>query len=1614
MTDPSTTSPQGSHSLPPEPIRPEALRAIDAAVGKLRVEAEAAEATASARARLWLEVAEVEERVRDEQGAMRDYLEALTADAELRESAEALIRIFERRRSFKQMARVVDALASAAMTPDDRVRAKVLRGQWVADPAGDTKGAYAAFEEAAREEGASAPEVGAALVLAELFAAKAGDTQGRADALAQRAKSAGDPTWRALLLVDAARLVGADGRDAEALELVTEALALCSGATEGERPAYVAAHRAETVLREISARTSDATKLRAHLALSSSLELQGRAIARAIDDGARGDEEGVPHHARTPAHFAHALLRAAEVLREAGDAGRAGRLVDDALAHPSIGRDATVRARLLSARVRFAEEVGDTALASKLAAERLGVEEDPGVRASLSLRIAEHAASVGDGEGAQRALAQAAEADRTSVPARALALDLAATGGEPAQFAGQLESLARELPTDAAAARALLYAAVVWAIEARDESNAKAALAEAAERGASPKVVGELARALASVVGSATWYDEGTKRLAAAGGDEPADVKTTRAVEMIRTRLLRGDSAGATKLLESLGDGGEAGAWLGALLASFVPAAQDAPIPSEARTRALDRLASLEERADVRAGLALLAARIVHRAGDVAAAAERLRKLMDDTDGDPLVAVMLSEVERSLGRGKEAAGVLRRAATGATRELAAAFELEAGFLAWDVGDKRGAIEAFDGAAEHAPELAVLARAWAGRGIAVGDRAARTRAIEDSETSGEHAALVALERVGVALAARDAATVTSALEALEDSGDGDLATAAALARLVLPNGSVDEDRFARAAARLGALSERTESLAAAELFALARQTGGRAAIDAASRWFDVGGGVNAGLEWLGAAMSVADPKEEARARRAIGRALGGETREALEASAALVESIAKVRRPNAPPVAGASEAVRLANLELGPPGADPRRREHGLRNLGTALGDDARVDAIALSGWSLLAMGDATRAARVFEHVATVRPSDISAWEGLRTASGALGDLERRAIAATAIGKRCVDRARGAAFHEEAGLTHLERGNEDDAEGAFAAAFDADPSRPVAFDKLFRRVRERRDGNRLLEVIRKRLEVSDEPSEISKLFWEQARVLREKGDVDGALKALENVTMIEPEHVGALALTGEIFIRRGQFDEAATKLAALASLREAPAKNRLTAGIAAVDLYENKLDRFDRALDVLIDLHKSGLSTLPVRERLARAAARTGAWNEAISILEQLMQERAEPSGRIEAARLAMAIHRDRLHAPEKAVAPVLRLLEEAPSDGEAIDMLLGLELPAAQKRELLTKTRGVLLTALRLNPIDVANADRLVRIAQAIGDEETLAVALSVSAAFGNASSQSALAASMQRRPSAPEVTMTDDRFAALLAPGDEGPLATLFAFLAPTLAEALGPSLTALGVTKRDKVDPKSGLALRNEIAAWAGAFGIPTFDLYIGGRDAAAVQGVPGEVPSLVVGPEVHAPLDARAKARIARELLGLVRGTTVLRLRDDTTVAAIVVAACHLVDVPIEAPAYAVLGEVEKAMGKAMPRKLKKTLHDVCREIADQKPDARDYRRRALASQARAAVVASADVAFVLSEMLEGALERVQGSVRADERATELLRFVLSPTYTELRRSLGLERP
>ena len=112
-------------SQPPEPLtstpsqappahRTEAAAAMQETVRRLRAEL-AATSDRGRQARLLAAIADLEERAGDEPAAARDYLAAFNADAVFREPLEGLVRLLEKRRSLKNLGKLVEALARAAV-----------------------------------------------------------------------------------------------------------------------------------------------------------------------------------------------------------------------------------------------------------------------------------------------------------------------------------------------------------------------------------------------------------------------------------------------------------------------------------------------------------------------------------------------------------------------------------------------------------------------------------------------------------------------------------------------------------------------------------------------------------------------------------------------------------------------------------------------------------------------------------------------------------------------------------------------------------------------------------------------------------------------------------------------------------------------------------------------------------------------------------------------------------------------------------------------------------------------------------------------------------------------------------------------------------------------------------------------------------------------------------------------------------------------------------------------------------------------------------------------------------------------------------------------------------
>lgn len=1547
---------------------------LDSVLAQLRAE-EPLEQEPSQVAVLRHEAAWLEEQRGDASAANRDYLAAVDGDADFREPLEALIRIFGQRRD-PAAGRLLETLVDLGHSPEATSRALWELAVFRLTIDEDAEQARTLLEQAVDQN----PKDAASWLELELLAAVDADEEVQTRALDARSQLVQDPTWQGVLLIELAELVAKQGDFGRAANLLDTVVALEGSARYLSRLAL-----------ERVARLAEDPELQAH-----ALEGQAELIAQSLEDATLADRNGVPRTMCTPARAAEAWLRAGELRRRSGDAWGA---VAALTAASERLEDNAVIARLSMAA---ADAAGDAKAAVKIAQEQLEAGVSGPAASAMWVRVGQAAEEEGDFERALEALGQALAQDPKGILALTLRTDILAGGDDAAELARALEAEAKSLTAPADQARGWLSVAYVWSVRAAEVDLGRQALAKAVELGVDETTSLELSRSFAVLAEEDTWYEQATAALFERVEDP--ERKATLAWELGRLRWRRGDVAGASEAFGALAaDEEPPRRWLGRALQAYAIQGEEARDPARLRG-----LAEVDEDPYLARGLMLMAALLAYRKGEPEQALTLLRAEHEKDPSDLVVAAFLSDIARESDAKAEAAAALRAAAAVAPDPtIGGALNIEAGLIEWHAGNKAAAVEAFESALQQTPEAAQRLLPWALRASAPNDLDARLRAVDTAEEQDGDEVAAALERFGIGLAARDGqADPIGALDRLDElAPGGDVAMAAVLARLIT---GAEADR---ALEQLADLDGAAPAIARAEQFRLARFVHRDAvgSVEAARQWHEVAPNLTSALEWLAAAFAADDRDGEIAARDAIAAQMSGPDAVAAASSAAVVRMLRNPSRTQ-PLIDVEADTARLLNLELTLPGGEPSRRARALRGLGNTLGDEAAQDATRMAAWNDLAAAAYGNAQKAFRALVEADPDDMASWDGLRASSQAIGDHTTRGVALARLGNLCKDDLRAAALWEEAGLVLLEHTEAHaDAEIAFRRALERDQTRFVAFDKLFRRVRKRKENDSLLKLIALRLEVTDDETEITKMYWERARVYREQGDNDRALQSLKDVTMLEPDHVGALALSGEISIKKGDFAGAAPLLARLATLDEAPRKQRLLSGIAAVDLYEKRLKQPQDALGVLLQLYRDGLSTLKVRERLARTAARVGNWEEATKILERLMGERDSSEGRAEAARFAMAIYRDKLKQPERSAKAVAKLLEEVPDHKEALELLLEADVSAELTRSHVPKALQLLLNRLANAPFDRERVELVAKIAGRTDQPNLRRAAIGVARALGN--DDAALQADAERLDALgrlePQIKLDAGGMQTIADDADTGIIAEVFHIAAPVVAEALALTTKAEDVGRRQKVE--SG-ALRTELSRWTGALSLGDFDLYVGGRDPHGIKGIPDDKPALVLGPEIQAPFSPAVRSAIAREVFALVRGTSVLLHNDDATVASAFVAVCRDAGNNLPSPPYAVFGEIERQIKKAMSRRIRKAVAPVAAQ-AGANLDAAAWAAAARRSIDRMGLIASGDASNVIDRAIGPSGSPARAAMENDLRAKQLLSFALSSEYLRLRKQLGM---
>ena len=1578
----------------------ESLAAVDgdSLLSLLRSQ-QAIEPRAEARARLLHECAVLEEQRGDHAAALEHDLAALELAPDFREPREALIRRLSRRGSSSaQLGDLFELGVRLAERDDERAEAHRARAAFQLDVEHDLEAARASLESAV----ASRADDAAAWVELSVIAAKQKDAAELERTLAARAGLSADGRMRSVLSLELASLAARRGDFAAAYQ------------------------RVETAMRADPTMKYRATLLWEHLANANgdgetaalALEARAETILAAIEAPNSPEAWGVPRFVRDPAHVVAAWLGAAARHRSRGAPARSAGLLEHArrlLPESAVVARSQIRSLLAAGALDRAAELAEREVA-----------RDPASRLSAGLwfHIAESRRTV-DAAEAIVALDRAIEADAGSIPARVRQMEAFVAGDDPTRLSQALAASAETFSSSAARGRTLALSALVL-VSAHDRAGADHMLAKARAAGASGAQLARVARSFASLSRDAQWLEQSLDELVAATGDSTE--RTHLSLELGRSRLLRGDREGAVRAFAELANASDAtatrsSAWLGLMLAAFAPEAQGssgalATSYALRRVQFLERLVMVEPDPGAARAFAMVAAIHKARGGDISGARAGLEERHAAARNDVGVAVLSAGLARLDGDDRAASDALATSAAAcASASVGAALRIEAALLAWRTGDRSRAIALLEQAAPLAPRAASALLRWAVAGLDPDGAEARRRMLDTVASWGADASALELERfaleaLGTETESGSALAAMEAIGRVQAKATGDIADAAALARLLFTPALRDRSGIESAFERIGSRGREALALVGLEGLRLAAEVDRDPLLAShrAERWFTVEPRPRVALGWLAAAIAGRDRAAEIAARRALMTTLGDSPPFADLAGA--VAAFLGSTPARLPPL---SAEARLANLEVSPPGGDPRRRSSALLDVQEDLPIDARLDVIRLAAWNELAAGAHVEALSAFRAIVDANPDDLASWEGVRAAASRADEPRTEALACAKLGALCLGDERAAAYFEQAANLLLDR--TDDREGAeiaFENALARDPRRTATFDRLLRLARERGDNEKVMRLIDSRIEVTTDRITLGRLHWERARMLRNAGRRDAALEDLQRVTKLDPDRAPALALAAEILIGKGEFAKAAPLLKRFASSPLVPAQPRLAAGIAAADLYETRLRDPEKSLEILIDLHRAGLSTLAVRERLARAAAKAGAWAEATVILEQLMNERATRKGRAEAARLAMVIHRDCLRQPLKAEKAVAKLLEENQSDAEALALVATTSFEGEFRSRVIRKAKGDLLQALERDPTDPVSVGLLAKLASTTRDLPLRKVALGAMVALGS-EDESTIAEIMDiagRTPSRPTTALDARSLQNITDPDDCGPIAELFAQLADCLGLVFGPTLESLEVSRRDRVELRGGHPLRLAVAEWVGALGdLGEWDLYVGGKDPHGVIGVPGEVPALVLGSAILLPLDAPTRGAVAREVYALLRGTTIVRSWDASAVACVVAAACQEAGFNVPAPPFSVWAEISRGVRKELSRNTRRAIVDPCQRIVRSDLDGRAWTEAAIRSLDRVALVASGDIPLVLDEILGDAAHSRAAHARENPRARRLLSFAFSRSYLELRERLGM---
>lgn len=318
--------------------------------------------------------------------------------------------------------------------------------------------------------------------------------------------------------------------------------------------------------------------------------------------------------------------------------------------------------------------------------------------------------------------------------------------------------------------------------------------------------------------------------------------------------------------------------------------------------------------------------------------------------------------------------------------------------------------------------------------------------------------------------------------------------------------------------------------------------------------------------------------------------------------------------------------------------------------------------------------DPERAINLLQAILEDNPDCLSAWELIRLVGRTLQRWPQVATACKRLAEHAPSPFREDLL-EEAAITYADEMNEPEvAEELFSQVLQYDITRSVSFWRVHDRMSERGGRTALLGLVHRRTQVVHEPEELARLLYEKGRLERADGKPEAALYTLQELLLLEPNHVGAIALKAEIHKSSDQWAEAVRSLQKLATC-DLPVSQQRLARLGASFFLSEHLNSPRAALTELEKAVELGANDRTTLAKVAELHVRLGHHEKAVHHFTEaskasagmeaasLLHEAAEITRRdLKSHVQAIAIYRTALATAPGHTASIQRLVELAPDD----------------------------------------------------------------------------------------------------------------------------------------------------------------------------------------------------------------------------------------------------------------------------------------------------------------------------------------------------------------